>query len=412
MPPMQHDVNGDGVPDLAAAGTDQWWDEGYADVAGSIYFDVANLSGDEYQGDNADIIFYETMGGWGNSRINTALDINGDGYNEVIFSDYLEGNSSNGWGGLNYSSTCNSCGESAVYLFEGTDLTSGGEYILEDDFSARIYADSNWDYMGMSISGADLNGDGADEMLISSPGDDQDETNAGCVFIIEGDTSLTIDQIGEFELTASDFSGFGSIDGAAICSSESYQSGNGNGVRFSFNAIPQFADFNGDSVLDLAVAAPGLNKVYVFFDAGDLSGQLDPETDADVIIDGSAIGGWFGYSLTSGDFDGDGQQDLVIGAPDIQDPIDMIFDDDTLISTNTPGNNGMVYLFSGADMPASGSTVTEADASGAITSTGTDLFGMALNAADMNGDGKEDLWVGAPFYGNNYEGMLYYFASP
>lgn len=32
-------------------------------------------------------------------------------------------------------------------------------------------------------------------------------------------------------------------------------------------------------------------------------------------ISGSQIGAYFGYSLASGDFDGDGADDIVIGAP-------------------------------------------------------------------------------------------------
>ena len=104
----------------------------------------------------------------------------------------------------------------------------------------------------------------------------------------------------------------------------------------------------------------------------------------------------FGYSLGSGDFNGDGYSDLVLGAP----------------GQTTPegGDVGAVSVLlgssAGLDVPGhlwiSQGLVIQDDGTelGALVGvpTGFDLFGQSLTVSDYGQDGYDDLVVGIPGY--------------
>jgi hypothetical protein len=149
-------------------------------------------------------------------------------------------------------------------------------------------------------------------------------------------------------------------------------------------------DFNGDGVGDLAVGVTvkGLNS-------GPNSGVLLPfkgsgggTTQAGYLaIDENRSGGVdelgdrFGAAIATGDFDGNGIEDLAVGAPGK--------------ASGVLAGVGIVYIYSGAnDVPISIGTRTEASAG--QTAAAGDQFGAALTTGDFNGDGYDDLAVGAP----------------
>ena len=88
-------------------------------------------------------------------------------------------------------------------------------------------------------------------------------------------------------------------------------------MRFG-TSMSRAADFNGDGIVDVAVGASGANNgkgaVFIYWSAGEL-GAFAP-SDADVIWNGAVPDEAAGAQLAAvGDLTGDGRQNVVVAAP-------------------------------------------------------------------------------------------------
>jgi hypothetical protein len=156
------------------------------------------------------------------------------------------------------------------------------------------------------------------------------------------------------------------------------------------------ADFNGDGPADLAVGAP-YATVAARFRAGAVGVRYADRRAA--VPDGAVTwlsqqtpgvpdavepGDGFGATLAVGDFNGDRCGDLAVGVPD------------EILGPRRAGadGNGAVQVFLGSPERLQAGPMLTARMLG--RAYGTDRFGAALAAADLDRDGADDLVVGAP----------------
>ncbi len=116
-----------------------------------------------------------------------------------------------------------------------------------------------------------------------------------------------------------------------------------------------------------------------------------------VIIFGADAGDFLGdrFSLASGDFNGDNRDDLLIGAPLADGP------------DNSRENGGEAYVILGTASPPP--TIDLAQGGAALTvygeASGNNL-GFTVAAGDVNGDGTDDILVGARFASTDVRGAV------
>ena len=151
----------------------------------------------------------------------------------------------------------------------------------------------------------------------------------------------------------------------------------------NLGTVAGLGDVNGDGYPDFAIGAPLFDNgqtdegvVHIFH--GSATG---PATAPARSLEGQIPGIRFGHSIAgAGDVNGDGYDDLVVGAP--------------YLDIGTGEDEGAAYLFLGSP---SGIQPTAAwSAFGVEIAT---EYGWAVaSAGDVNNDGFDDLLVGAPFF--------------
>jgi uncharacterized protein (DUF2141 family) len=236
-----------------------------------------------------------------------------------------------------------------------------------------------------SAAVGDFNGDGKLDLAIANQG-----SNNVTVLLGNGKGGFTEAPGSPFKVGAAptsvavaDFNGDGKLDLAVSSEQENnviVLLGNGKGGFTAGEIIPvsgnqpnhvAVGDFNGDGKADLAVASFGSGQ------AGSVSVLLGNGKGGFSEAPGSphAAPGWWMLSVSVGDFNGDGKQDILATvAPN--------FVEDLMQGRRRPSNGGVLVLL--AD--GSGGFTSDPDRSFAVQRTP-----QSVAVGDFNGDGKLDL---------------------
>ena len=314
--------------------------------------------------------------------VSSAGDVNGDGYDDLIIGAYVADPNGDGNAGETYviyggASAPGTGGRLNLSTLDGTD-----GFILNG-----IDAD---DRSGWSVSSAgDVNGDGYDDLIIGAVGADPNGESSGETYVVYGGASAPGTD-GVLDLGALDGSGgfiLNGIDVVDISGNSVSSAGDVNGDGYDDLIIgARNADPNGDSnagetyIVYGGASAPGTNGVL---DLSDLDGTNG------FIFNGIDAGDNSGRSVSSaGDVNGDGYDDLIIGAR-YADP-------------NGDSRAGETYVvYGGASAPGTGGVLdlSDLDGTNGFILNGidaVDLSGWSVSSAgDVNGDGYDDLIIGA-----------------
>ncbi|MEW5871800.1 MAG: hypothetical protein AB1894_21210 [Chloroflexota bacterium] len=257
-------------------------------------------------------------------------------------------------------------------------LSSVGNQMWSNDDFGEGGAES-YDRFGDVLAVGDFDGNGFDDLAIGMPFEDLGATNAaGAVVVLYGSSSGLDDPV--WQLWHQDTPG---IPGVA-------EAGDQFGVSLATG------DFDKDGYDDLAVGVPAedvgslaeagaVNIIYGTSAGLDDAGSQIWDQDSTGILDDAEDHDLFGFALAAGDFDGDGSDDLAIGAP---------FED-----LGTIGDAGLVNVLYGSDTGISDSNQVWRQDVGFIPDDPelTDRFGYSLTTGNFNGDTYDDLVIGVPF---------------
>ena len=305
--------------------------------------------------------------------VSTAGDVNGDNIDDLIIGANKADPGGGNYPGETYVVFGHSGGFSASLDLSTLDGTNG----------FRLDGIDVGDDSGFSVASAgDVNGDGFDDLIIGAPdaapgGDD----GAGETYVVFGHSGAFSPSMNLSTLNGTNGFRLDGIDAGDL----------------SGSSVSTAGDVNGDGISDLIIGAPGSDEgtgeAYVVFGhTGAFPSPLNLATLDGTIgfrINGIDANDWCATSVsTAGDVNGDGFDDLLIGAAG---------------AAEYAGETYVVFGHSGV-FPSSLNLSTSGNPSPILGAIGVRLDGIdaydssgrsVSSAGDVNGDGFGDLIIGA-----------------
>jgi hypothetical protein len=271
-----------------------------------------------------------------------AGDVNGDGYGDVIAGAYLD----------NQDPTY----EGRVYVFYG-----GASGLPETPDRTLLATPTASRHFGTSVSGAgDVNGDGYDDVIVGAPLHTNPDSGEGAAIVYLGsETGVSPTHAWIVE-------------------------GNSLSARLG-QSVAAAGDVNGDGYDDVIVGAHQfsngeLNEGVAFVFLGSDTGL---SSTPQATLEGDQAGADFGWSVAgAGDVNGDGYDDVVVGAPEY---------------ANGEASEGRVLVFPGSATGVLTTPILDMESDQAGGNLGFSVTG----AGDMNADGYADIAAGARYYSDD-----------
>jgi hypothetical protein len=338
------------------------------------------------------------------------VDLNNDGYGDVVL-------------GAPYADPLsrNSAGIANVIYGKANGFVDVDLSILTSVAGYKILGENSGDYLARTIAFGDVNGDGRKELMLA--GDFFTTSQAkGFVSVLSPEvdfvesTNSAIDQ----GATNPVLPNVASIDLSTVPLTKGYKIVDAENSSY-FGVGAASGDINGDGYDDIVASAPQADPlgrtdagvVYVTFGKAANQSNIDLSSANDGFkITGAydsnfigrfrynPIGNFAKSSIAVGDINGDGYEEIIIGAPDAKpyyDPIN---------ANNGRNAAGMVYVLYGkangfADIDLQNLSASDGfKILGAYQSNGSTYFygdrlGSSVAVGDVNGDGFGDIVIGA-----------------
>ena len=184
-------------------------------------------------------------------------------------------------------------------LLVGDPLAGDGDgrVLIVRDFSVESrLSGADGEAAGAAVASAgDWDGDGVLDMAIGAPGSDAEAAGGGAVWIVSGDVT---DDAALVDVATTNLTGRGAGEGAGA-------------------SVAPAGDINGDGFADLLVGAPGADdgRGAVFVVLGPVEGEASLGDVAYAELGEGASDAAGAAVAGPGDVDGDGADDILVGAP-------------------------------------------------------------------------------------------------
>jgi len=381
------DVNGDGFDDLIVGAPAADGAGNAKQAAGDSYVVFGKARGFAAAVDLADVaggiggfvIHGEDAFDYAGVAVAGAGDVNGDGVDDLVIGARLARGAGN---------AKDRAGDSYVVFGRagGFDAPVELAQIAQGQGGFAIRGRDSIDFLGEAVASAgDLNGDGFNDLIVGAVLAD----GAGNAKSDAGDSYVVFGRAGGFGATI-DLANLTPTQGVLVINGEDAGDNAGSSVAAA-------GDINGDGFDDLIIGAPGADgpgnarpgaggSYVVFGQAGGFGTAIDlariAEGQGGFVIHGNSAGNVSGLSVAAaGDLNGDGIGDVIIGA------------------VSAAGASYVVYGRTGGFGPAIDLANVAAGIGGFVI-RGEDAFDSAgasvATAGDINGDGFDDVIIGAP----------------